>query len=184
MEFISSILVLPLPFLCESFLVLSFLVEFARKSEAGEGVEGCYKLKSIAEKMLRKCIKESEGESEKKNVVVRVVQNSVDPSALTSMRRVNERMDRLFSVFESPFATDSHRVLLVFLPMSSDVVREGIILSTSVSMHTGIEGGGRTGFGALNRAWTESKTVRICRAGDHLSLRISRQILPSLSIDV
>lgn len=53
---------------------------------------------------------------------------------------------------------------------------------TSVSAPlTPLGEGGCTGFGALRRAWTERSTVRIWSAGDHLSLRISRQIRPSLS---
>lgn len=41
---------------------------------------------------------------------------------------------------------------------------------------------GSSGFGALSRACTEIKTVRICRAGDHLSFKMSRQMRPSLSM--
>jgi hypothetical protein len=55
---------------------------------------------------------------------------------------------------------------------------------------------GSSGLGAPSKAWIDSliisfaciiegktcRTVRICSAGDHLSLRISRQIRPSLSI--
>lgn len=40
----------------------------------------------------------------------------------------------------------------------------------------------RTGLGAERRAWIERRTVRIWRAGDHLSLRMSRQMRPSLSM--
>jgi hypothetical protein len=32
------------------------------------------------------------------------------------------------------------------------------------------------------RAWIERRTVRIWRAGDHLSLRMSKQMRPSLSM--
>ena len=39
-----------------------------------------------------------------------------------------------------------------------------------------------TGFGELSKAQMERSTDLIQRAGDHLSLRISRQILPRLSI--
>jgi len=41
---------------------------------------------------------------------------------------------------------------------------------------------GSSGLGALNNAWMLSKTVRIWRAGLHLSFRMSRHIRPSLSI--
>ena len=40
---------------------------------------------------------------------------------------------------------------------------------------------GSSGFGALSSAWIDNKTVRICKAGDHLSLRMSRQMRPNLS---
>lgn len=40
---------------------------------------------------------------------------------------------------------------------------------------------GSSGLGALNNAWIDSNTVRICRAGDHLSFKMSKHILPSLS---
>lgn len=41
---------------------------------------------------------------------------------------------------------------------------------------------GSSGLGALSRAWIDSRTVRICRAGLHLSFKISKHILPNLSI--
>lgn len=40
---------------------------------------------------------------------------------------------------------------------------------------------GSSGLGADKSAWMLNNTVRICKAGLHLSLRISRQILPNLS---
>ena len=40
---------------------------------------------------------------------------------------------------------------------------------------------GSSGLGALNRAWIDNKTVLICKAGLHLSFKISKQIRPSLS---
>ena len=36
---------------------------------------------------------------------------------------------------------------------------------------------GSSGLGELMRAWMDSSTVRICSTGDHLSLRMSRQML-------
>jgi hypothetical protein len=40
---------------------------------------------------------------------------------------------------------------------------------------------GSSGFGAERSAWMERRTVRIWSAGDHLSLRMSRQMRPNLS---
>ena len=41
---------------------------------------------------------------------------------------------------------------------------------------------GSSGSGALSKAWILNSTVRICSAGLHLSLRISRQIRPMRSM--
>ena len=41
-----------------------------------------------------------------------------------------------------------------------------------------------TGFGAERSAWIDRSTVRIWSAGDHLSLRMSRQMRPNLSVVV
>lgn len=99
-----------------------------------------------------------------------------------------EGSNTLLCVIGGPFPCDAHRVLLVLLPVRGDVVREGIILRSQRSSsaprtptYSTAPREARTGLGALRSACTERRTVRIWRAGDHLSLRMSRQIRPSLS---
>jgi len=41
---------------------------------------------------------------------------------------------------------------------------------------------GSSGFGSANKLWIDNKTDLICKAGDQFFFRISRQILPKLSI--
>lgn len=41
---------------------------------------------------------------------------------------------------------------------------------------------GSLGFGDARRAWTDKRTVLICRAGDQLFFKTSRHILPNLSM--
>lgn len=36
---------------------------------------------------------------------------------------------------------------------------------------------GSSGLGALSNAWIDSRTVRICRAGDHLSEKITEGLI-------
>lgn len=84
--------------------------------------------------------------------------------------------------------TGAHGAGLVRLPVVGHVVRERVVrvrgrqqrlepralLSTERRHGRNLTTGGRT--------WMLSSTVRICSAGDHLSLRMSRQMRPSLSM--
>lgn len=84
--------------------------------------------------------------------------------------------------FLCPFFGHTDSGPLVILPMLSDVVLNYVSVRYQDSLHLALlTAKGSSGFGAPSRAWIDRRTVRICKAGDHLFFKISRQILPSLS---
>lgn len=112
--------------------------------------------------------------------------------------RVQDGGRLLAGVQPGPFSRLSDRCLFVLFPVLSDVVLGAVSVNRAVLAV--LTASGSSGLGAPSNACTlrlvvgnvstltwsvcqsAYSTVRICRAGDHLSFRISRQIRPSLSV--
>merc|ERR1719317_232910 len=98
------------------------------------------------------------------------------------MSKNSEFLDTKFQ----PFKKNEFGVYCPGVPIANFLVHSRAFFkaSASFSFHSSATSlaRGSSGLGAERRACMDSKTVLICSAGLHLSFKISKQILPSLSI--
>ena len=98
-------------------------------------------------------------------------------------RRNNHSPPSLVGVNPGPLPRLRNRSLLVVLPVLRHVVRERVVRVRSAKERLDGEPAGELcGADVPMPCKTTHRTVRIWRAGDHLSFRMSRQIRPSLSM--